>query len=194
MMAILVIAIVVGGLGSARLIAELAGPEARATGTPPASEAPILLPDRDAPGRDIPGLPRHPGSVRTDFEDRDRARATVTRVEYALRGSRKEVRSFYVDAFRDRGWEIIDLEFSGGTWTFAIERGPRQATVEVASEGELVRVRLQVTRRHPAPTPQPTPKPQPPAPPPPPPPDDDDDDDGGGGGNGDSDDGGSGDD
>jgi hypothetical protein len=178
MMAILAIAIMVGGFGAARLIAELARPEVRATGTPPASVVPIVLPDRDAPGRDVPGLPRYPGAVRTDFGQGERARATVTRVAYALRGSRNEVRSFYVDAFRERGWQIVDLEFSGGTWTFAIERGQRQATVEVASDGGLVQVRLEVTRTLPDPTPQPTPKPQPPAPPGPPPPGDDDDDDG----------------
>ena len=197
MMAILGIAILVGGFSAARLMAGLAGPEARATVTPAASGIPITLPERDAPGRDIPGMPRYPGAVRTEYERRERARATATMVAYVLRAGRNEVRSFYVDAFRERSWEIVDLEFSGSTWTFAIERGARHAAVEVTSDGDLVRVQIQLTRTHPAPTPQPTPKPQPPAPPPPsPPPPGDDDDDGGGDdkGDDDSDDGGDSDD
>ncbi len=177
MMAILAIAIVVGGFTAGRLFAQLAAPAGPAASTPPASQPPVILPDRDVFGRDVPGLPRHPGAVRTGFDRREGARTVVTTVSYAVRAERNEVRAFYVEAFHEKRWEMVDLQFSGRTWTFVVVRGARQATVEVVSETDVIQVLVEVTRRLPDPTPKPTPKPEQPAPPPPPPDDDDDGDD-----------------
>jgi hypothetical protein len=181
MVAILAIAVVVGGFSAGRLIGQLAAGERSPQPVPTIAPSPVLLPDEDVPGRDVSGLRRYPGSVRTAYGRGADDESVRIAASYLVLAGRNEVRAFYVDAFHADGWEIVDLGFSSGTWTFVLERPPRQATVEISSRGELTAIHLEVTRplpeETPEPTPEPTPRPTPAPPPPPPPPDDDDDDD-----------------
>ena len=183
MIAILAVAILVGGFSAGRLIGQLlAADGARTQPTPTASAVGAAVPDQDQPGRDISGLPRFPGSVRTAYARQATDVVTVTTAAYAVRASRNDVRTFYLQVFTDAGWDVADLGFSLGTWTFVVERPSRQATVEITGRGETVLILLAVSRTLPAPTPEPTPeptqRPTPAPPPPPPPPPSDDGDDG----------------
>jgi hypothetical protein len=197
MVAILAVAVLVGGFSAGRLIGQLAAGERSPRAVPTLTPSPVLLPDEDVPGRDVPGLPRYPGSVRTAHGRGADGELIRVAASYLVRAGRNEVRAFYVDAFHAEGWEIVDLGFSSGTWTFVLERPPRQATVEITSRGDLIEIRLEATRPLPVetpeptpePTPDPTPRPTPAPPPPPPPPDDDDDGDDGDDDDGDDDDG-----
>lgn len=195
MLGILAVAILVGGFSAGRLIGQLAGAERSIEPTPSASAWPAELPTEDEPGNEIAGLPRYPGSIRTDYRRQVSPERILISATYAMRASSNDVRAFYVDAFHSEGWEIVDLGFSRGTWSFVLERELRQASVEIADLGELVEARFEVARFVPQPTPQPTPQsterptPVPATPPPPPPPPDDDDDDDDDSDDGESDDG-----
>jgi hypothetical protein len=178
MMAIVGIAILVGGFSAGRLIGQLAAVPPEPQASPSASLEPIELPEVDRPGRDIARLPRYPGSVRIEYDRRVRAAAVVIRVAYAARAARSDVRSFYADVFRENGWEIVDLDFSGNTWSFDVEQGRLRATVELSSDDAVVRVRMELVRSAPqAPDPTPQEPEQPPQPATPPPDDDDDEGD-----------------
>jgi len=179
MLGILAVAILVGGFSAGRLIGQLAGAERSIAPTPNAIATPAELPTEDEPGNEIAGLPRYPGSIRTAYGRQVSPERVLTSATYAMRASSNDVRAFYVEAFHAEGWQIVDLGFSRGTWSFVLERGPRQASVEIADLGELVEARFEVARDVPQSTPQPTerPTPVPATPPPPPPPDDDADDD-----------------
>ena len=179
MVAILAVAVVVGGFSAGRLIGQLAAGERSPQPVPTLTPAPAFLPDGDVPGREVPSLPRYPGSVRTHHERGADGKSIRISASYLVLAGRNEVRAFYVDSFHADGWEIVDLGFSSGTWTFVLERPPRQGTVEIGSRGELTAIHLEVTRPLPDETPEPTPEPTRRPPPPPPPPDDDDDDDDG---------------
>jgi GAF domain-containing protein len=198
MVAILAVAIVIGGFSAGRLIGQLAAGQRSPQPVPTLTPAAAPLPEADVAGRDVPGLPRYPDSVRTDHERETDGESVRIAAAYLAQARRNEVRAFYIDAFHADSWEIVDLGFSGGTWTFVLERPPRQATVEIGTQGDLTAIRLEVIRPLPdatqEPTREPTPRPTP-APPPPPPPDDDEDDDDDGADDGDdSDDDGSDDD
>lgn len=181
MLGILAVAILVGGFSAGRLLGQLAGAERSIEPTPSASATPAELPTEDEPGNEIAGLPRYPGSTRTAYGREVSREQVLTSATYVMRATSTDVRAFYVDAFHAEGWEIVDLGFSRGTWSFALERGPRQASVEIEDLGDLVEARFEVARDvaqpTPPPSPQPTERPTPvPATPPPPPPSDDDDD------------------
>jgi hypothetical protein len=196
MVAILAVAVVVGGFSTGMLIGQLAAGDRSPAPIATLSPTPAQLPDTDAAGRDIDGLPRYPGSVRTAYQRDASAESVRVTAVYLAEAGRNDVRSFYVDAFHEFGWEFVDVSFVDGAWTFAVERGARLATVEIAGGPDLAEVRIEHTRALPDPTPELTPEPTPeptprvtPAPPPPPPPPDDDDGD-----DGDDDDGDDGDD
>jgi hypothetical protein len=161
--------------------AELASPTPRATGPAPVA---------DVRGTDLANLPRYPHAVRTAYLRERQGSAEVTAIEYvAADAELDDVRAFYRRIFRERGWELIELYFSGGEWIFLVERKGRAALVEIEEHGRRIVVEIEVERPIAARTPPgaatPEPQPHPHAPPPPPatpPGDDDDDDDDGGGG------------
>jgi hypothetical protein len=176
MVAILAVAVVVGGFSTGMLIGQLAAGESSPAPLATVSPTPVQLPGADAAGRDIDTMPRYPGSVRTAYR-RDASEDAVRVVTaYLTKADRSEVRSFYVDTFHELGWEIVDVTFADGAWSFAVERGVRLATIEIEGGANLVEVRIEYSRALPEPTPEP--KPRATSAPPPPPPDDDDGDDG----------------
>jgi hypothetical protein len=178
MLGILAVAILVGGFSAGRLIGQLVSEvqTPAASPTPLPSERPI--PTVDVAGRDIPTLPRFPGSVRTAYgrDVSDRQRRTVA--AYVAAERRTVVRGFYTDVFRQHGWEVVDLAFARGTWTFVVERAERSATLEIRDDGGHTHVSIEMIVRE-EPRPRETPRPRPEATPRPPTPPPDDDDDGG---------------
>ena len=138
-----------------------------------------VLPDVDVDGADLRDLARYPGAVRTAYARERQGTKAVTTVEYVATAELDDVRAFYRRVFREEGWELVELDFSGGEWVFLVEKGRRAAYVEIEDGGTYTIVQIEVERSIDAATPRPTPTPRPPPPPPPPPPPGDDDDDDG---------------
>lgn len=208
-LALLLIAILVGGvvLGSAvtafgqDLLATEA-PSATPTALPTPTSA--RLPDSDANGEELRRLPRYPGSVRTEYEISRDDRYRLTAVEYLTDATVERVRAYYQDVIDDHGWDLADVNYAAGEWTYVLVDGRIEALVEIETWNGLVEIDLQmsepVSTPSPSPSSSPTPTPEPAAPPPAPPApsapsggdDDDDGDDGNDGDDGDDDDSGGG--
>ena len=173
---------IAGGAAAGVLLADRLpdrGPDPASPSPAPSEEMP---PAADVRGRDLADLPRYPGSVRTDYLRERQGSTQVTAIVYTAAGADlDDVRAFYRRVFRERDWELIELDFSGGEWIFLVESKARVALVEIEDHRQQVIVEIELERPIPARTPPSaaTPRPQPPAPAPPPPGDDDDDDDGG---------------
>ena len=135
------------------------------------------LPVVDVAGDDVSGLPRYPGAVRTAYDRERQGTKAVTAVDYVATAQQDDVRAFYRRVFREEGWELIELDFSGGEWVFLVEKGRRAAFVEIEDGGTYTIIQIEVERSSEAARPRPTPTPAT-QPPPRPPPGDDDDDDG----------------
>jgi hypothetical protein len=178
-----VLAIAGGAAAGVLLVDRLPAPVPDASSaSPAATDEPVAA---DVRGSDLADLPRFPGSVRTDYVRQRQGSAQVTAIVYASADAElDDVRAFYRRIFRERAWELIELDFSSGEWIFLVERKGRVALVEIEDHGRRVIVEIELERPIAARTPPstPTPRPQapapaPPPPPPAPPPGDDDDDD-----------------
>ena len=182
MLALLVVAVLAGGVALGSVVTTLASrdrPTATATPSPTAAPTVAGLPGSDVAGEDLPRLPRYPGSVRTEFEVSRDDRFVLTAVEYFADATLDDVRRFYQGVIEDHGWQRADITYAGGEWTYLLVDGSTEALVEIEVTRGFVEIDLQVssaTSTPPPATPVPTatPTPQPPAPPPP---DDDDGDD-----------------
>jgi hypothetical protein len=104
------------------------------------------LPRVDAPGSDIPDLPRYPGSVRVDFDRQGTSALIVTDVDYLTTASTTHVQRFYRERFGSRGWEVLDIGFLRGEWSFLLRRRDTEVTVEIARRGPLVEVDIEQSR------------------------------------------------
>jgi hypothetical protein len=93
------------------------------------------LPSEDAPGRDVPDLPRYPDSVRVEYERKELDALVVTRARYLSREKLDVVRGFYRGVFRSEDWKVANAEFSDDEWTFLVVKGEREAEIEVRSHG-----------------------------------------------------------
>jgi hypothetical protein len=91
------------------------------------------LPSEDVPGRDVPDLPRYPGSVRVEYERRQHDALVLTRTRYLSAENRDTVRGFYRGVFRSEGWRVANAEFSDGEWNFLAVKGEREVDIEVRS-------------------------------------------------------------
>ncbi len=164
---------------------------------PPPTEPEV--PAEDAPGAEVPGLDRYPGSVRTEYRREHIRDLIVTEAEYMVDDDVEAVREFYRELFHRDGWSVGDLGFFQGEWVFFVIRGDHEAIVEITDLGETVEIELELSElspdkqnqqttppeqqapADPAPAPETPPQapaqpaPQQPAPAPAPPPADDDD-------------------
>jgi hypothetical protein len=122
----------------------LSGPDATVTSAP--VERP--LPETDVPGSDLPELPRYPGSVMTEYEQKLYGDIMVTKADYLSNAGVEEVKSFYRDVFRDGGWRVNDVGFSQGEWEFFVVKGEREATIEIEPEDGLVEIEIEFSRPH----------------------------------------------
>lgn len=104
------------------------------------------LPADDVAGRDIPDLPRYPGSVRVEYERKAQDLLVFTRVSHLSRAKLDVVRGFYRGVFRGQGWKVANAEFSEGEWTFLVVDGEREADIEIEPHGrDVTRVDILVS-------------------------------------------------
>jgi hypothetical protein len=113
------------------------------------------LPETDVPGSDIPELPRYPGSVMFEYEQKLYGNIMVTKADYlSADADVEEVKAFYRDVFRRGGWRVNDLSFSQGEWEFFVVKGEREATIEIEPEDGLIEIEIEISRPHPTPAQQ----------------------------------------
>lgn len=110
-----------------------------------APTADMSVPALDMPGKDVPGLPRFPGSTRVEYRQVSSGDLLETEVEYVMTGDLEPVHDFYRDVFDNEGWVVADLGIYQGEWTFFVINGEREALVEIEARGPLVEVEIEVT-------------------------------------------------
>lgn len=98
--------------------------------TPPDTTA-ASLPAEDVPGKDIPDLPRYPGSVRVEYEHEDQEVLRFTRVRYLSQARVDVIRGFYRGVFRAEGWNVANVEFSEEEWTFLAIQGEKEGEIGI---------------------------------------------------------------
>jgi hypothetical protein len=102
------------------------------------SEPVDRVPSEDAPGRDLSGLPRYPGSVRVEYSRGQREGLETIRARYLTRDGLDTVRGFYRGIFLAEEWEVANAEFYDDEWTFLVLHGEREAEIEIeAHEGGI---------------------------------------------------------
>lgn len=102
------------------------------------SEPVVRVPSEDAPGRDLSGLPRYPGSVRVEYSRGQRGGLETIRARYLTRDGLDAVRGYYRGVFRAEGWEVANAEFYDDEWTFLVLHSEREAEIEIeAHEGGI---------------------------------------------------------
>jgi hypothetical protein len=98
--------------------------------TPPDTTA-ASLPAEDVPGKDIPDLPRYPGSVRIEYEHENQEVLRFTRVRYLSQARVDVIRGFYRGVFRAEGWNVANVEFSEEEWTFLLIQGEKEGEIGI---------------------------------------------------------------
>lgn len=120
----------------------------------PPSRGPVIaerdwLPVHEAPGQEIPGLPRFPGSVRVDFDRQAAGGVVVTDVDYLTATPLTQVQRFYRVELASNGWRVADVSFVRGEWSFLALRGRTEVVLQVAARGPLVEVDIEQHRPSP---------------------------------------------
>jgi hypothetical protein len=115
------------------------------------------LPAEDVPGKDMPDLPRYPGSVRVEYELTEQDSLVFTRVRYLSHANLDVIRGFYRGVFRAQGWKVANMEFSEGEWTFLVVHGEREANIRFEPHGRGV-TRMDILLSEPLPQKQSAPK------------------------------------
>ena len=134
---------------------ELSRQEAITTEAPlPPPTAELDMPQEDVPGAELPGLPRYPGSVRTEYRREKVGDLIVTEAEYLIGGDADPVREFYRNVFRRNAWSVGDLGFSRGEWVFFVIRKEREALIEIEKREKVVEIELELSEPSPSPTEQ----------------------------------------
>jgi hypothetical protein len=105
----------------------------------------FALPAIDAPGADIEGLPRYPGSRRVEYRQSIEEGLLVAEVEYVAAADLETVHDFYREVFYADHWIVADLGFYQGEWTFFVLNGDREALVEVEARGPLVEIEIELS-------------------------------------------------
>lgn len=146
----------------------------------------FALPEKDAPGADISGLPRYPGSVRVGYECRKVDELRLVKASYLTSDRLDAVRGFYRGVFRSESWTVANVEFSGGEWSFLAVDDEREADIRISPRGPSVEADVRLSEPLPRKQPEKTLPPEPttttsPEPVPTPVPDEDDFGDDGGG-------------
>lgn len=103
-----------------------------------------VMPADDVPGSDIEGLPRFPGSIRTEFTEERQGAWLVTEAEYLVEADPDEVRAFYRSAVRAHGWDVTSTDYSLGEWIHELSSGAVLAVVEVEPRAPFIEIELEV--------------------------------------------------
>ena len=139
----------VGWFLSGRQLASAGGGGGPLPGTTVPEHEPTL-PSSDVSGKDLPGLPRYPDSVRVDYQrEVVEGRFILTTATYEADAKVGEVKDFYRGVFQSGDWKVADLDFSVGTWSFMVIQDRRQMNLEIAPLGEkLVEVSIRLSEPH----------------------------------------------
>jgi hypothetical protein len=117
--------------------------------TPPNTKPAASLPAEDVPGKGIPDLPRYPDSVRAEYERKEQDLLVFTRIRYLSDAKLDVIRGFYRGVFRaegSEGWQVANVEFSEGEWTFLVVDGDREAAIEIEPHGrDVTRVDIELS-------------------------------------------------
>lgn len=116
-------------------------PVVTTTGTRPTTS----LPEADVPGEDIPDLPRYPGSLRVEYQQRASAGLVLVDTEYVASAKLDDVREFYRNVFRSGKWSMAGLDVSEDEWDFFVTKGEREAVTEIELQGEFVEIEIEVS-------------------------------------------------
>jgi hypothetical protein len=104
------------------------------------------VPSEDAPGSDLSGLPRYPGSVRVEYSRGQRGGLETIRARYLTRDGLDAVRGYYRGIFRAEGWGVANAEFYDDEWTFLVLHGAREAEIEIeAHEGNVTGMHIRLS-------------------------------------------------
>lgn len=105
----------------------------------------FVVPELDAPGADVDGLPRFPGSVRIEYRQSIYDGLMETEVEYVIESTMETVHDHYRRVFDEEGWSVADLEVYQGEWTFFVVSGEREGLVEIEARGPLVEIEIEIS-------------------------------------------------
>jgi hypothetical protein len=125
--------------------------------TPPNTKPTAYLPAEDVTGKDIPDLPRYPGSVRVEYKRKSQDLLVFTQVRYLSHARVDVIRGFYRGFFRSKNWTVANAEFSEGEWTFLIVHGEREAQVRIEPHSRGI-TRVDIELSEPIPEKKPAPK------------------------------------
>lgn len=124
-------------------------------------EPAVRIPSEDVPGGEISFLPRYPGSVRLEYERAQQDGLKIIRVKYLTRDELDAVRTFYRGVFRSREWQVANVEFSDGRWTFLVVHDEREANIIIERHGrDAARVDIEFSEPLPQREPAPDERPQ----------------------------------
>ena len=125
--------------------------------TPPNTKPTTYLPAEDVTGKDIPDLPRYPGSVRVKYERKEHDLLAFTQVRYLSHARVDVIRGFYRGFFRSKNWTVANAEFSADEWAFLVVHGEREAQVRIEPHTRGI-TRVEVVLSEPLPEKKPAPK------------------------------------
>ena len=125
--------------------------------TPPNTKPTTYLPAEDVTGKDIPDLPRYPGSVRVKYERKEQNLLAFTQVRYLSHAGVDVIRGFYRGFFRSKNWTVANAEFSADEWAFLVVHGEREAQVRIEPHTRGI-TRVEVVLSEPLPEKKPAPK------------------------------------
>lgn len=90
-----------------------------------------IIPQEDARGEPVPWLPRPPGSVRVGYSEREDGGLVLLSASYLTVQKTDAVLGFYRGVFAAEGWQVANVEYSGGGWHFLVLREDLEAKVKV---------------------------------------------------------------
>jgi hypothetical protein len=124
---------------------------------PPNTQPRAYLPAEDVTGKDIPDLPRYPGSVRVEYKRKAQDLLAFTQVRYLSHARVDVIRGFYRGFFRSKNWTMANAEFSEDEWAFLVVHGEREAQVRIEPHTQGI-TRVDVVLSEPLPEKKPAPK------------------------------------
>lgn len=99
--------------------------------------------DEDVPGAEVPGMPRYPGSTRTQYQRADLGDVVATEAEYVTTDEPEDVREFYRGVFETEGWKEADVGFERREISYFVIKGEREAQVEIEEYGEVTEIEIE---------------------------------------------------
>ncbi|MDQ3318126.1 MAG: hypothetical protein M3522_12455 [Actinomycetota bacterium] len=109
-----------------------------------------VVPTKDLPGEDVPGLGRYPGAVRVEYESHLLGDARVTEVGYLARGDSSEAGDFYERRLEEDGWSFEGSDFDAGELALRARRGGGVLVIELEQQDEMVEIEMEFSEPPPS--------------------------------------------